>query len=117
MTEKEQNQLAFYSSFYDLVWESGWMHSDVKNELTKQAEQESGFNAFGEEVERETGQWRVKSGEMYWTGWGEDGTHPTFALDTAPDSLADAPTFNNKKKAEDVAAIFGGDVEKVGDAE
>ncbi|MBC1983468.1 hypothetical protein [Listeria booriae] len=115
MTKK--NQLMFYSSFYDLVWESGWMHSDVKHELTKQAEQESGFNAFGEEVERETGQWRVKSGEMYWIGWGEDGTHPTFTLDTALDSLADVPTFGSKKKAEDVAAIFNGDVESVGDAE
>ncbi|MBC2303400.1 hypothetical protein [Listeria booriae] len=115
MTKK--NQLMFYSSFYDLVWESGWLSYDTKQTLTKQAEQESGFNAFGEEIERETVKWRVKSGEMYWTGWSEDGRHPTFTLDTAPDSLADAPTFNDKRKAKDVAAIFGGDVEKVEEGE
>ncbi|MBC1491420.1 hypothetical protein HCI99_06235 [Listeria booriae] len=113
MTEKEQNQLAFYSSFYSTIWESGWLSYDTKQGLMEEAEQKCGFNAFGEEVEREIGLWRVKTGEMYWTGWGEDGTHPTFTLDTAPDSLADAPTFNNKRKAEDIAAIFGGDVEKV----
>ncbi|MBC2386394.1 hypothetical protein [Listeria booriae] len=117
MTEKEQNQLAFYSSFYDLVWESGWINDDTTYDLARQAEQESGFNAFGEEVERETGQWRVKSGEMYWTGWGEDGTHPTFTLDTDPFALKDVPTFDSKRKAEDIAAIFGGDVEEVGDDE
>ncbi|EUJ51822.1 hypothetical protein [Paenilisteria rocourtiae] len=117
MTEKEQNQLAFYNSFYGLVWESGWLSSDTAYDLSKQAQQESGFNAFGEEVEREIGAWRVKSGEMYWTGWGEDGTHPTFALDTAPDSLSDVPTFNSKRKAEEVAEIFGGEVERVEEGE
>lgn len=52
MTEKEQNQLAFYKRFYHLVWDSGWMSSDTTYDLTKQAERETGFDADGEEVEK-----------------------------------------------------------------
>ncbi|ENF5220164.1 hypothetical protein ABRN95_002391 [Listeria monocytogenes] len=52
MTEKEQNQLSFYRTFYHVIWESGWMNSDAKHELTKQVEQESGFDADGEDVEK-----------------------------------------------------------------
>ncbi|MBC2258875.1 hypothetical protein [Listeria booriae] len=115
MTEKEQNQLAFYSSFYSTIWESGWLSYATKQELMEEAEQKCGFNELGEEIKRE--KWRVKSGEMYWIGWSEDGTHPTFALDTDPFALKDVPTFDSKRKAEEVAAIFGGDVEKVGDDE
>ncbi|MBC1459356.1 hypothetical protein [Listeria newyorkensis] len=117
MTEKEQNQLAFYSSFCDLIWESGWLSSDTVYDLTRQAEQESGFDSDGEEVQREIGKWRVKYGELYWISWGEDGTEPTFLIDNMIGTLDNVPTFDTEKEANDIAIIFGGEIEKVGDDE
>lgn len=52
MTEKEQNQLAFYKRFYHLVWERKLMSNSAVYDIERRAEQESGFDLSGKEVEK-----------------------------------------------------------------
>lgn len=53
----------------------------------------------------------IKLNNMYFLGFGEDGTSPTFAIDNQPGVREGARCFSSRVEAKRVATLFEGEVE------